>query len=204
MFQRRQVSLYLVVLAFVWRIATATGNGNWWNKTQSYELYINRVVCADTPYLETELLKCRSVSRRNLMPSIYVTIYVPKVYNYMMVQYTMYYKFQTYQPFLINGEFEVCDTLKDNYPGTLRDPLTTYALRILKQMIPKLVVPCPHGNQTYVVETVFEKEYAPQSIPAGDYRLDLRFAAKSNVTLLHLQGYFSARRKGILSSMIEW
>uniref|UniRef100_A0A182SPF4 Uncharacterized protein n=1 Tax=Anopheles maculatus TaxID=74869 RepID=A0A182SPF4_9DIPT len=142
---------------------------------------MTRLVCIDMPYSETELIKCRLTLRRNQMPIINVIIKVPKVYNYIVIQYNMHYKFNTYQPFLINGEFEICVTLIESESGTLQDP-----------------------NKTYVVENVFKKEYAPQSIPAGDYRVDLRFATKSNVTMLSLQGYFSARRKGILGSMLEW
>uniref|UniRef100_A0A182T290 Uncharacterized protein n=1 Tax=Anopheles maculatus TaxID=74869 RepID=A0A182T290_9DIPT len=119
------------------------------------------------------------------MPLLHVVINVPKVYNYIMIQYNLYYKFKTYQPFLINGEFEACATLRDYQRATNQDPLNDY-------------------NRTYVVDSVFRKEYAPQSIPAGDYRMDLRFATKSNVTMLSLQAYFSARRKGVLGSMLDW
>ncbi|XP_050072163.1 uncharacterized protein LOC126560045 [Anopheles maculipalpis] len=174
------------------------------NKTQSYELQMTRMVCADTPYLETELLECRTTLRRNQMPLLRVVIHVPKVYTYIVIQYNLYYKYQTFQPFLINGEFEGCATMRAYEQGSYKDPLTDYVWQILKEMMPGVIVPCPHGNRTYVVESVFKQEYAPKSIPAGEYRLDLRFSTKNNVSIVFLQGFFSARRKGILSSMIEW
>uniref|UniRef100_A0A182TA72 Uncharacterized protein n=1 Tax=Anopheles maculatus TaxID=74869 RepID=A0A182TA72_9DIPT len=149
---------------------------------------MTRMLCVDTPYLETELIKCRLTLRRHQLPLMHVVIRVPKVYNYIVIQYNLHYKFTTFQPFLINGEFEGCVTLMKSTRGTLQDPLSIYMLK----------------NRTYEATTVFRKEYMPQSIPAGDYRMDLRFATKSNVTMLSVQLYFSARRKGVLGSMLEW
>uniref|UniRef100_A0A182S6Y5 Uncharacterized protein n=1 Tax=Anopheles maculatus TaxID=74869 RepID=A0A182S6Y5_9DIPT len=106
---------------------------------------MTRLVCIDTPYLETELIKCRSTLRRHQMPLLHVVMKVPKVYNYVVMQYNLYYKFKTYQPFLINGEFEACSTMNESESGTLQDPLSVYALNVLKQLMPKVIVPCPHG-----------------------------------------------------------
>uniref|UniRef100_A0A182Y6N0 Uncharacterized protein n=1 Tax=Anopheles stephensi TaxID=30069 RepID=A0A182Y6N0_ANOST len=196
-------SLFWCLVVVVSGMAAATNDFTMWNKTQTYELQMTRMLCIDTPYLVTELLECRITLRRNQMPLLHVVIHVPDVYTYIVIQYRLYYKFKTYQPFLIGGELEVCTTLTQSEQGTLHDPLTVYALKVLKHFLPGVIVPCPHGNRTYVVDSVFRKEYAPQSVPAGDYRMDLRFATRSNVTMLSLQGFFSARRKGILGSMLE-
>ncbi|XP_052891554.1 uncharacterized protein LOC128299589 [Anopheles moucheti] len=197
----------LVVLALVWGISTATNNLNTnqrKNETQSYNLQMTRMLCIDTPYLETKLLECRTTLRRNQMPLLRVVIQVPNIYNHIMIQYNLYYKFKTYQPFLINGELEICYTLREIHRGVMPDLLTTYIWKVLKDLMPHVIVPCPHGNRTYVVDTVFKKEYAPRSVPAGDYRLDLRFATERNVTMLFVQGFLSVRRKGVFNSMIEW
>uniref|UniRef100_A0A182NRC4 Uncharacterized protein n=1 Tax=Anopheles dirus TaxID=7168 RepID=A0A182NRC4_9DIPT len=172
----------------------------WRNSSRSYELSMNRLLCIDTPYTETELLECRAVLRRNQMPLLRVALRLPKMYNIIKVQFKLHYKHRTFVPFLIDGEFEICEYLRN--PST--DPIKDYIYKVLKDMMPHLVHPCPHGNKTYETVSVFKPEYAPKSVPAGDYRMDVRFATASNLTMLSMQGYFSARRKGIMTSMLEW
>uniref|UniRef100_A0A8W7PRP1 Uncharacterized protein n=1 Tax=Anopheles coluzzii TaxID=1518534 RepID=A0A8W7PRP1_ANOCL len=92
-----------------------------------------------------------------------MSLKVPKLYHYVMVQFQLNYKFTTYQTFLIDGK-----------------------------------------NKTYTELTMLKEEYAPKSMPAGDYRMDVRFSTKTNVTLFSLQLFFGVRRRGILNSMIEW
>lgn len=52
--------------------------------------------------------------------------------------------------------------------------------------------------------TMFKVEYAPKSVPAGDYRMDIRVASRANVTLINFQVYVAVRRKGVLGSMLDW
>ena len=59
-------------------------------------------------------------------------------------------------------------------------------------------------NRTYDIVWWLEERHTPRSIPAGEYRLDMKFVAIDNVTLFASETYFTARRNGILRSMIEW
>ncbi|XP_053667464.1 uncharacterized protein LOC128717816 [Anopheles marshallii] len=170
------------------------------NETRPFSIRVTRVMCIDTPYEESELLECRVILRRKQRSLISVSMYVPKVYNFMWLQFRLHYKFTTFQPFLMEGEIEVCTYLK----RPQLNPLYNYMHGMLKDLLPSTVHPCPHGNKTYAERTEFKEEYAPRSIPAGDYRMDLRFASRSNVTLFFIQTFFTARRRGVLGSMLEW
>ena len=59
-------------------------------------------------------------------------------------------------------------------------------------------------NRTYSGLVSLKEEYAPRSVPAGEYRMDGIFTSQTNVTLLSMQLFFEVRRKGILKSMLEW
>ena len=59
-------------------------------------------------------------------------------------------------------------------------------------------------NRTYTQIAMLKEEYAPRSVPAGEYRMDAKFTTQTNVTLISLQIFFEVRRKGILKSMLEW
>uniref|UniRef100_A0A4Y0BFR2 Uncharacterized protein n=1 Tax=Anopheles funestus TaxID=62324 RepID=A0A4Y0BFR2_ANOFN len=170
------------------------------NETRPFTLHVTRVRCIEMPYKELVVHECRAMLRRHQKTLICVSIFTPKVYNYILLQFRLHYKFTTYQPFLIDGEVEVCSYLQ----RPKIDPLFNYMHGMLKDLLPSIVHPCPHGNKTYTERTVLKEEYAPKSIPAGDYRMDIRFANRSNVTLIWIQTFFSARRKGVLGSMLEW
>uniref|UniRef100_A0A182RQI5 Uncharacterized protein n=2 Tax=Anopheles funestus TaxID=62324 RepID=A0A182RQI5_ANOFN len=171
------------------------------NATRPFSLHIKRLVCIDAPYTESTLQECRAILRRNQTSLLRVMVVVPKVYNYAMLQFRLHYKYTTYQPFLIDGTVEACSYLrKPNH-----DPTVNYVHNVMIEMLPSLLYPCPHGviteNTTYNITTVFKEEYAPKSVPAGEYRMDIRFSSKANVTLLSLQTFAAVRRKGILGSM---
>uniref|UniRef100_A0A182NRC3 Uncharacterized protein n=1 Tax=Anopheles dirus TaxID=7168 RepID=A0A182NRC3_9DIPT len=152
------------------------------------------------PYVISTLVECRAILRRNQMPLLRVELIVPDLYDFITIEYRLHYKFKTYRPFLIDGLMEACEYMRNPKSDLIND----YAYTVLKSMMPKLMVPCPHGNRTYRFETVFKEEYAPKSVPAGEYRLDLHFATKANLTLIQMQLFFVARRKGIIGSMLEW
>uniref|UniRef100_A0A182W0R4 Uncharacterized protein n=1 Tax=Anopheles minimus TaxID=112268 RepID=A0A182W0R4_9DIPT len=170
------------------------------NDTRPFTIRVTRLNCINMPYEETVVKECRIILRRNERSLLCVSVYVPKVYNYVLIQYKLYYKFTTYKPLLIDGHAEVCSYMR----GPRVNPLKNYILAVMKELLPNTVHPCPHGNKTYSERTEFKEEYAPKSIPAGDYRLDLRFSNQLNVTLLWIQGFGTVRRKGILGSMLEW
>uniref|UniRef100_A0A182RQI4 Secreted protein n=1 Tax=Anopheles funestus TaxID=62324 RepID=A0A182RQI4_ANOFN len=146
------------------------------NKSRPFTIRVTRLLCINTPYEETVVKECRAILRRNQRSLMCVTVVAPKVYNYVMLQFRLHYKFTTFQPLLIDGQAEVCSYLRN----PKRDPLNTYMYEVLKKLMPNTVYPCPHGNKTYVERSEYKEEYAPKSIPAGDYRMDLRFASESN------------------------
>uniref|UniRef100_A0A182NRC1 Uncharacterized protein n=1 Tax=Anopheles dirus TaxID=7168 RepID=A0A182NRC1_9DIPT len=159
-----------------------------------------RLVCINMPYPVSTLVECRAILRRNQMPLLRVEMFVPDVYEFVTIEYRLHYKFKTFKPLLIDGKMEACEYMRK----PTFDPVNDYAYTIMKSMAPSLMVPCPHGNRTYRIETVFKEEYAPKSVPAGEYRLDVRFATEANLTLVEMQFFFAARRKGIMGSMLEW
>uniref|UniRef100_A0A182W0R6 MD-2-related lipid-recognition domain-containing protein n=1 Tax=Anopheles minimus TaxID=112268 RepID=A0A182W0R6_9DIPT len=167
------------------------------NKTRPFTFHITRVKCIETPYAEAVLKECRMISRRNQKALICVSIYVPKVYNFMIMQFRLHYKYTTFQPFMLDGVVEVCAYMQ----RPTSDPLFNYMHGMLKDLLPSVVHPCPHGNKTYNERTEFKEEYGPNTMPAGDYRMDIRFASRTNVTLLWIQAYFSVRRRGVLGSI---
>uniref|UniRef100_A0A6E8W7G1 MD-2-related lipid-recognition domain-containing protein n=1 Tax=Anopheles coluzzii TaxID=1518534 RepID=A0A6E8W7G1_ANOCL len=170
------------------------------NFTRQFKIQVQRLVCNEAPYKETVLLECRMIFRRNQRSLLCMSLKVPKLYHYVMVQFQLNYKFTTYQTFLIDGKVEGCAYMRHQN----NDPVLTYMYGVLKDMIPSVVHPCPLGNKTYTELTMLKEEYAPKSMPAGDYRMDVRFSTKTNVTLFSLQLFFGVRRRGILNSMIEW
>lgn len=192
------------------------------NDTRPFTIHVMRLLCVDMPYVETTVHECRVILRRNQRSLMSVSVYVPKLYNYLLLQVRLYYKFTTYQPLLLDVDFEGCSYVRQ----PVNDRNIDYFYRMLYNLLPGMVYPCPHGvsvialqnivllkkslqfydlqNRTYTALTEFKEEYAPKSIPAGEYRFDLRIASRVNVTLLRLQTYFTVRRRGILGSMLEW
>uniref|UniRef100_A0A182NRC0 Uncharacterized protein n=1 Tax=Anopheles dirus TaxID=7168 RepID=A0A182NRC0_9DIPT len=157
-------------------------------------LHLNRMLCVDMPYPNSFVTQCRVILRRNQMSLIALSIDVPDLYNYITLHVKLHYKFNTFQPLLFEAAADVCGFMRD----PVKSPALIYVYEILLDMVPKYTRPCPHGNLTYAVLTEFKEEYAPKSVPAGDYRLDLRFATHANVTLLSVQLYFYARRREFL------
>uniref|UniRef100_A0A1I8JW71 MD-2-related lipid-recognition domain-containing protein n=1 Tax=Anopheles quadriannulatus TaxID=34691 RepID=A0A1I8JW71_ANOQN len=170
------------------------------NETRPFQLQVMRLVCLDLPYEETVLTLCRAFLRRNQPTLLRVTLEVPGLYNYVLLQFRLHYKFRTYQPFLIDGEIDICTFVKESK----LDPVPSYIYSVMQEVAPDLSAPCPLGNKTFNVTTMFKVEYAPKSVPAGDYRMDIRVASRANVTLINFQVYVAVRRKGVLGSMLDW
>uniref|UniRef100_A0A182QZL0 Uncharacterized protein n=1 Tax=Anopheles farauti TaxID=69004 RepID=A0A182QZL0_9DIPT len=127
-----------------------------------YSIRITKYLCVGIPYERTTVNYCKTVLRRNQPTILNVSVNVPEVLNYIWVTVKLYYKFRTFQPFLIDMEQEGCEYIK-NRPVI---PLTDYIYEIFQKSVPDLSSPCPHGNKTYKIETEFKEEYAPKSVPA--------------------------------------
>ncbi|EGK96821.1 AGAP013484-PA [Anopheles gambiae str. PEST] len=165
-----------------------------------YSLKITKYLCVGMPYKRTSVPYCKTVLRRNHPAVLNVSVVAPETLNWIWVKVKLFYKFSSYQPFLIDMEQEACEYVK-NRPII---PLTDYVYEIMQKTAPELAHPCPHGNTTYNIVWWLEERYTPKSIPAGDYRLDIQFFAHDKVTLFAVETYFTVRRAGVIASMLEW
>uniref|UniRef100_A0A9I3FH45 Uncharacterized protein n=1 Tax=Anopheles epiroticus TaxID=199890 RepID=A0A9I3FH45_9DIPT len=170
------------------------------NITRPFKIHVHRMLCIETPYKESILLECRLIFRRNQRSLLYVSLTVPRAYNYVLIQFRLHYKFTTYKTFLIDGQTEGCAYMRNQK----NDPILSYMYGVLKDLLPSVVQPCPYGNTTYSEMFELKEEHAPLSVPAGEYRMDIRFSTRANVTIFSLQLFFAIRRKGIFGSMLEW
>ncbi|XP_041765416.1 uncharacterized protein LOC121590093 [Anopheles merus] len=165
-----------------------------------YSFKITKYLCVGTPYQRTSVNYCKTVLRRNHPTVLNVSVIAPEILNWIWVKVKLFYKFSSYQPFLIDLEQEGCEYVK-NRPII---PLADYIYQIMQKTAPELASPCPHGNKTYSIVWWLEERYTPKSIPAGDYRLDIQFFAHDKVKLFALETYITVRRAGVIASMIEW
>ncbi|KFB53970.1 AGAP013484-PA-like protein [Anopheles sinensis] len=170
------------------------------NTSRPHSLKVNKYLCVGIPYKRTTVPYCKTILLRNKPAMFNVSVVVPEVLNYILVTMKLYYKYKTYQPFLIDLEQEGCAYMK-NRPAI---PLADYIYEIFKDAMPELAKPCPHGNRTYFITFLLEDRYSPNSMPAGDYRIDLKFMANDGVILFAVESYFSVRRSGVLPSMLDW
>ncbi|XP_050090988.1 uncharacterized protein LOC126574686 [Anopheles aquasalis] len=170
------------------------------NSTKSYNIKITKYLCVNAPYKRSTLHYCKTVLQRNQPAKLNVSISVPETLDYTLVKVKVYYKFKTFQPFLIDVEQEGCEYVR-NRPII---PESDFVYNIMKKTAPDISTPCPHGNRTYTMLWWLEERYTPKSIPAGDYRVDVQFIAKDDVLIFALEAYISVRRKGVLGSMLEW
>uniref|UniRef100_A0A182W0R3 MD-2-related lipid-recognition domain-containing protein n=1 Tax=Anopheles minimus TaxID=112268 RepID=A0A182W0R3_9DIPT len=170
------------------------------NDSRPYKIKITKYLCVGAPYKRTTLHYCKTTLRRNKPAIINVSLAVPEVLNYILMSVKSYYKFSTYQPFLIDMEQEGCEYMK-NRPLI---PLANYVYDILQKTVPAIATPCPQGNRTYTIVWWLDEHFLPKSLPAGDYRLDIAFDAYDKVTLFAMKAFFSVRRSGVIASMLEW
>ncbi|XP_050090974.1 uncharacterized protein LOC126574683 [Anopheles aquasalis] len=170
------------------------------NNTKAYSFKITKYVCIGTPYKRTTLHYCKTVLQRNQPAKLTVSLSAPEILNYVMAKIKVYYKFNTYQPFLFDLEQEACEYIR-NRPVI---PETDLVYNIVKDTAPILSTPCPHGNRSYTFVWWLQDRYTPKSVLAGDYRIDVQFFTRDNVVLFAGEAYISVRRKGVLGSMLEW
>ncbi|XP_050083590.1 uncharacterized protein LOC126570111 [Anopheles aquasalis] len=170
------------------------------NKTKPFTVRVSRFVCVETPYALTELLYCKIRLRRNEPTLFNMSIRVPMVLNTVYLQVKTYYKYMTYQIFPIDLHEEVCAYMKQ--PSN--DIFSRHAFSVLMETMPQYMYPCPHGNTTYTIAYWLEERFFPDSMPAGDFRMDCWFRNGANQTLFAYQVFFSVRRRGVVPSMLNW
>uniref|UniRef100_A0A4Y0BP43 Uncharacterized protein n=1 Tax=Anopheles funestus TaxID=62324 RepID=A0A4Y0BP43_ANOFN len=155
------------------------------NGASSYSIKIKKYVCIDTPYKESTLHYCKSIPRRNAPTMISVSMDMPKLYNDIVVKVQLFYKFSTYQPFLVSMETQGCELV-------LHPPqfgIQKYVYDIIEESVPDILLPCPAGNRTFNITWYLKDKYAPRNIPAGDYKLQFKLIVQPSITLFGMDVY---------------
>ncbi|XP_053668392.1 uncharacterized protein LOC128718801 [Anopheles marshallii] len=183
---------YFMILLILTSLPVSCTSGS------SHSLKIKKYVCIDTPYKETTLHLCKSIPRRNAPTMVHLILHVPKLYDNYKVKVTLFYKFSTYQPFLITIEGNACEFIQ--HPPQFGFEKHVYD--IIEETLPELLDPCPTGNRTYNFTWYLQDRYAPNHIPAGDYKLQYKVVAKTNVTMFGMDVFFAVRNIGIVSTFM--
>ncbi|KAL1380715.1 hypothetical protein pipiens_013985 [Culex pipiens pipiens] len=132
---------------------------------RNYTLRIERNLCVDQPYKHFELLNCTNR--------------------------LVYYRFQTYQPFMMDEWFNYCDAY-DNLDGV--SSVGRLAVGSLKSSTPEMPG-CPMQGTINATHIINEAQFPP-FMPAGQYRMDMAFYNGQNETLFAMQTYLTVRTKG--------
>ncbi|XP_052892838.1 uncharacterized protein LOC128300712 [Anopheles moucheti] len=167
--------------------------------TVPYSLKVKKYVCTDTPYKESTLYSCKSIPRRNAPTLVQLTLNVPKLYNNVVVKVMLFYKFSTYQPFMITIVGNACEFIR--HPPEFGIEKHVYG--VIAETAPELLVPCPIGNRLYNITWCLEERHAPKNIPAGEYKIQFQLTIPPNVTLFAMDVYLVVRNTGIVSSFIS-
>ncbi|XP_053668389.1 uncharacterized protein LOC128718798 [Anopheles marshallii] len=167
-------------------------------ENSSYSISVRKYVCIDAPYKETILQSCKSIPKRNAPTMVYVSLDVPKLYDKVVLKVIMFYKFSTYQPFLISIEGNACEYV-------LHPPqfgVEKHVYNVIEETLPELLTPCPAGNHTYNITWYFNKRHALKNVPAGEYKLRFKLLSHPGNTLFGMDVYISVRNTGIISSFM--
>uniref|UniRef100_A0A182XH60 Uncharacterized protein n=1 Tax=Anopheles quadriannulatus TaxID=34691 RepID=A0A182XH60_ANOQN len=162
------------------------------NESRPFTIRVTRFICTETPYEVSELLQCKTVLRRNKPTFFNVILHVPKVLNVVYFQVKTYYRLNEYQAFPVDISVEACAYLRN--PS--EDIFSRHVMSVVFITMPDLLYYCPQGNTTYRAAFWLEDKFFPMSVPAGDYRMDIRFSDELNKTLISYQVHFSVRRRG--------
>uniref|UniRef100_A0A182W2H9 Uncharacterized protein n=1 Tax=Anopheles minimus TaxID=112268 RepID=A0A182W2H9_9DIPT len=130
---------------------------------------VNKMLCINTPYKHTFLKHCEMEQFANGTVGLHISVHIPIVLNYVEVIAKSYYKYTTYQPFLIDWNMEYCQAAR---VGKF-NPSHALVMKIIEETLPDFYYPCPHGNRTYTVFWLLPARLLPQSLPSGNYRLDI-------------------------------
>ncbi|XP_053668384.1 uncharacterized protein LOC128718794 [Anopheles marshallii] len=183
---------YFMILLILTSLPVSCTSGS------SYSLKIIKYVCIDTPYKVSTLHLCKSIPRRNEPTMISVSVHVPNIYDNVMVKILLFYKFSTYQPFLITIDRNGCEFIR--YPPQFG--MDKHVYDIIEETLPELLVPCPTGNRTYNITWYLQDRHAPKNIPAGEYKFQFKLIVHPSNTLFGMDVYFAVRNAGIVSSFM--
>uniref|UniRef100_A0A182MGV6 MD-2-related lipid-recognition domain-containing protein n=1 Tax=Anopheles culicifacies TaxID=139723 RepID=A0A182MGV6_9DIPT len=165
----------------------ATGNIN-------RTVRVTKMVCINTPYKHTFLKNCEMEEFPNGTVGLHISVHIPNVINYVEVIVKAYYKYTTYQPFMIDWNMEYCQAAR---VGRF-NPSHALVMKIIEETLPEFYYPCPHGNRTYTVFWLLPARLLPQSLPSGDYRLDIFYRDSSKTDMFAMQMFAGVRRLGFI------
>ncbi|XP_053679895.1 uncharacterized protein LOC128730836 [Anopheles nili] len=163
-------------------------------RNTSYNLRITKMQCLDAPYKATYLNHCYMEQFPNGTSGLNISITIPMVLNYLGITVKVYYKYSTYRPFMINWNMDYCQGERNGK----YNPSTALVMKIISETLPDFSYPCPHGNRTYECLWMFAPKYIPQTLPSGDYRMDVFFKNWQEITLVAVQMFCSVRKQGII------
>ncbi|XP_053668393.1 uncharacterized protein LOC128718802 [Anopheles marshallii] len=182
-----------IVLTSILNIVSPSNTG-----TAPYSLKVKKYVCIGTPYKESTLYSCKSILRRNAPTLVQLTLNVPKLYSNVVVKVMMFYKFSTYQPFMITIVGNACEFIR--HPPEFGIEKHVYG--VIEETAPELLAPCPIGNRIYNITWYLEERHAPKHLPAGEYKIQFQLTIQPNVTLFAMDVYVVVRNVGIVSTFI--
>uniref|UniRef100_A0A182Y1J0 MD-2-related lipid-recognition domain-containing protein n=2 Tax=Anopheles stephensi TaxID=30069 RepID=A0A182Y1J0_ANOST len=183
-----------VVLSTLLRNAPTSSAG-----ASSYSIKIKKYDCIDTPYKESTLYTCKSIPRRNAPTMVNISINIHKIYDDVLVKVMLFYKFSTYQPFMISILGNGCEFIR--HPPQVS--VEKYVYDIINETLPELLVPCPTGNRIYNLSWYLQDRHAPKNIPPGDYKLQFKLIAQPDITLFGMEAYIAVRTVGVVLPFVN-
>ncbi|XP_065077908.1 uncharacterized protein LOC135701135 [Ochlerotatus camptorhynchus] len=176
----------------------------------AYKIRLTKAICVDLPYEIAWNVTCRLRLFRDQPSKMLFRIVVDQV-DHLFLTFAMFYKYhQTYQPLLMEVTFDVCSYLRKFNsmsvssvasigPSMDLDQTALFILNILEKNNPSAIRSgCPYRGVIAFENFYIDESMAPQFLPAGEYRLDMRYFNEKNQTVMHSQVFGSVRAVGIV------
>ncbi|XP_053679872.1 uncharacterized protein LOC128730814 [Anopheles nili] len=163
------------------------------NRTTSYTYRVVKVQCIGAPYKHTRLNHCKLEIFPNATTGVNISITVPMILNYVEISVQLFYKYNSYRPFMIDWSIEYCQAFRSER----NIPSTALLLKVIAVTLSDFYYQCPHGNRTYYDVWMLDTKLIPPTIPSGDYRLDISLKDSSNIPLIRAQIFGAVRKHGI-------
>lgn len=78
------------------------------NLTRPYLIRVSKFICVEQPYKNTEVHVCNIKLHRNKPASLNLHFTFTKPTKIMHLAFTMFYKYTTFQPFLMQFDIDLC------------------------------------------------------------------------------------------------
>ncbi|XP_053667460.1 uncharacterized protein LOC128717809 [Anopheles marshallii] len=160
----------------------------------THSLRITNIQCVETPYELTYLNYCKMEQLPNNMVALNVSILAPMVLNFIETKIKLFYKYTSYRPFMIDWSIELCQA----YRMGRFNPSAILMLKVIEDTAPQYHHPCPHGNRTYIIVWLFNPKFIPETLPSGNYRLDIYLRDTTNKILFAFQMFGAIRKHGLI------